>query len=93
MILASGLAATPADHTLVAHSMRSTEPSFCLTASRLRSTPVTIALSWISTPSFQSRGGLAAQLLAHRRQDGRGGVEQDHPSLGGVDVTETTLRV
>ena len=89
MILPSGLADTPADHTLVAASMRSIVPSVRLTVIPLRSTSVTIALSWISTPSFSSRScGLLAELLAHRRQHRGCGVEQDHPGPGGVDVAE-----
>ncbi len=36
--------------------------------------------------------GPFAQLLAHRRQHRRCGVEQDHPGLGGVDVPEATAQ-
>ena len=51
----SGLADTPADHTLVADSMRRMVPSESFTVMPLRSTSVTMAPSWISTPIFSSR--------------------------------------
>ena len=50
----SGLACTPADHTLVCDSMRRIVPSESLTVMPLRSTSVTMAPSWISTPIFSS---------------------------------------
>ena len=72
--------------------MRRMVPSESLTVMPLRSTSVTMALSWISTPIFSSRAlRLQAELLAHRRQHRGRGVEQDHPGLGGVDVPERAL--
>jgi len=57
-----------------------------------RSTSVTMAFSWISTPIFSSRAWvLEAQLLAHRRQHGRRRVEQDDVRLGRVDEPEAAL--
>ena len=41
---------------------------------------------------FQPRGGSLAELVAERRQHRGGGVEQDDPCPGGVDVTEGALQ-
>ena len=51
----AGQIAELADHTLQAHSIHRTVPSESLTVRPLRSTSVTIASSWISTPIFSSR--------------------------------------
>src|SRR6478672_10617447 len=53
--LPSGLADTPADHTLQADSLRRVVPSESLTVNPSRSTSTTRAPSCISTPSFCSR--------------------------------------
>ena len=45
----------------------------------------------LDTELLQAGSGLEAELGAHRRQNGRGGVEQDHSGLGGVDVPERAL--
>ena len=41
--------------------------------------------------ALEAGRGLATELRAERRQDGRRGVEQDHPGLGRVDVAERAL--
>ena len=56
----NGLADTPADQTLHADSIRRVVPSESLTVNPFRSTLVTMAPSWISTPIFSSRA--AARL-------------------------------
>jgi len=53
--LPNRLACTPADHTLHADSMRRSVPSESLTVMPLRSTSVTMAPNWISTPIFCNR--------------------------------------
>ena len=89
----SGLAATPADHTLRGRIRCGLMlPSLYFTVMPLRSTSVTMAPSWISTPIFSSRSfAFSAELLTHRRQYRGRGVDQDHPRLGRVDVPERTL--
>ena len=60
----SGLADTPADHTLHADSIRRVAPSESLTVSPSRSTSTTLAPSCISTPSFCSRACAFVPSLA-----------------------------
>jgi len=69
--LPSGLADTPADHTLHADSMRRIVPSESLTVMPFRSTSVTHGVQLdLDAHLLQPRLGLEAQLLAHRRQHG-----------------------
>ena len=72
--------------------MRRMVPSASLTVMPLRSTSVTMALSWISTPIFSSRAFALSPSFSPIGGQHRGrGVEQDDVRLGGVDVPEAAL--
>lgn len=75
-VLPSGLACTPAAHTLQIASTRSVLPSLCLRSRPVASRLVTIALSLISTPMRSSSLAAAADSLAERRQHHGGRVEE-----------------
>ena len=90
--LPSGLADTPADHTLVAAFDAAGGAVGVLdgdaVAVDVGDHRVELDLdAHLLQPGLR----LLAELLAHRRQHRGRGVEQDHPRLGGVDVPERAL--
>ena len=90
--LPSGLADTPADHTLVA---RLDTASGAVGVLDRDAVAVDVGDHGVELDLdahlLQPRLRLLAELLAHRRQHRGCGVEQDHPGLGRVDVPERAL--
>ncbi len=85
----SGLAWTPAAHTLVSASTRVELPSGSVTVMPVASTSVTVVPRRTSTPIRFSRARAAsAEAVTERREHLVDGVDEDDPRLGGVDSPE-----
>ena len=89
----SGEALTPAAHTLQRDRIRRSVPSGSITSTPVLSTPTTLTLSCdLDADLGQLLAGRRGQLLAERPEHRRGGVQQDHPGLAGVDPAEVAAQ-